>query len=73
LQPHATRVASSAVRATGFRAIGKRVPTADAGDVAPGAFLRLLMLPALPEAEDELLGLSVAIVLAPGRPTYGNF
>ncbi|HEV3189352.1 MAG TPA: RNA polymerase sigma factor [Polyangiaceae bacterium] len=61
LPPNARRLAHPAVRAKTFDVIGKRVPSADADDIAQSAFVRLMMMPSLPEADDDLRALVVTV------------
>ena len=62
LHPNARRLAHPAVRAKTFDVIGKRVPSADADDIAQSAYVRLMMMPSLPEADDDLRALLVTVV-----------
>ena len=62
LHPNAKAVAAPAVRAKIMAVLGKRVPPADADDIAQAAYLRLLMMPSLPGTEHALLGLVVTVV-----------
>jgi DNA-directed RNA polymerase specialized sigma24 family protein len=62
LHPNAKAVAAPAVRAKIFAVLGKRIPPADADDIAQAAYVRLLMMPSLPDTEHALLGLVVTVV-----------
>src|SRR5260370_39254 len=60
--PNARRLAGPEVRAKILAVIGKRVTPADADDIAQSAYVRLMMLPSLPEAYDDLRALVVTVV-----------
>jgi DNA-directed RNA polymerase specialized sigma24 family protein len=62
LNPNRQLVAAPAVRAKVLAAIGKRVAEADRDDIAQSAYVRLLMMPAIPANENELLSLAVIVV-----------
>ncbi len=60
--PNARRLAGPEVRAKILAVIGKRVTPADADDIAQSAYVRLMMLPSLPEAGDDLRALVATVV-----------
>jgi DNA-directed RNA polymerase specialized sigma24 family protein len=60
--PYAERLAHPMVRAKIVQIIGRRVPAAEAEDIAQKAFVRLLLTQGLPENPTDLVGYAAMVV-----------